>query len=72
VLLLDESTSGLDGQTRDQLVDNILALFDKRVVVFASHDKDLVSRVDSVISLAAGELAPGAEEPDSSPERART
>jgi len=72
VLLLDESTSGLDPETRDQLASNILALFDKRVVVFASHDKDLVSRVDEVISLVAGGLAPDAEERDSSREWART
>ena len=51
VLLLDESTTGLDAHTRDQLTQNILRLYADRIVVFATHDRDLVSKVDEVISL---------------------
>jgi ABC-type bacteriocin/lantibiotic exporter with double-glycine peptidase domain len=72
VLLLDESTSALDTETRDQVASNILALYESRIVVFASHDKDLVSRVDEVISLAAEGVGPDTEDRNSSLERVRT
>jgi len=62
VLLLDESTTGLDAQTRDRVVENVLALCKDRIVVFASHDKDLVSRVDEAIALAADAPARNPEE----------
>jgi ABC-type bacteriocin/lantibiotic exporter with double-glycine peptidase domain len=51
LLLLDESTTGLDARTRDQLTQNILSLYKERIVVFATHDRELVSKVDEVISL---------------------
>jgi ABC-type multidrug transport system fused ATPase/permease subunit len=51
VLLLDESTAGLDAEARDRIADNILRLYADRIVVFATHDKDLMSRVDEVIAL---------------------
>ena len=50
-LLLDETTTGLDAETRDQVIRNILGLYRDRIVVFATHDKDLVACVDEVISL---------------------
>src|SRR6185503_10280748 len=53
VLLLDESTTGLDALTRDQLTQNILRLYTDRIVVFATHDKELVSMVHDVITLPA-------------------
>jgi ABC-type bacteriocin/lantibiotic exporter with double-glycine peptidase domain len=52
VLLLDEVTAGLDHETRDQLVSNILREFRSRIVVFATHDRELASRVDEVISIS--------------------
>ena len=50
-LLLDESTAGLDADTRDEVIRNIMTLYRDRIVVFATHDRDLVSRVDEVILL---------------------
>jgi ABC-type multidrug transport system fused ATPase/permease subunit len=52
VLLLDESTAGLDAGTRDRVVKNVLRLYRNRIVVFATHDREIASRVDEVISLA--------------------
>jgi ABC-type multidrug transport system fused ATPase/permease subunit len=52
VLLLDESTSALDPVTREQVVDNLLAEFHDRIVLFVTHDAFVVSRVDSVIDLS--------------------
>jgi ABC-type transport system involved in cytochrome bd biosynthesis fused ATPase/permease subunit len=50
-LLLDESTAGLDADTRDEVIRNIMTLYSDKIVVFATHDRDLVSRVDEVILL---------------------
>ena len=63
VLLLDESTTGLDAETRDRVVDNILALCKDRIVVFASHDRELVSRVDEAIALAVDTSMRSSEDP---------
>jgi ABC-type bacteriocin/lantibiotic exporter with double-glycine peptidase domain len=51
VLLLDECTAGLDPETRDRVVSNILRLYRDRIVVFATHDKEVVSHVSEVLSL---------------------
>jgi ABC-type bacteriocin/lantibiotic exporter with double-glycine peptidase domain len=51
VLLLDEVTAGLDHQVRDELVSNVLAEYKSKIVVFATHDRELASMVDHVISI---------------------
>ena len=51
VLLLDEVTAGLDHQTRDELVENVLSEFKSKIVVFATHDRELASMVDEVIGV---------------------
>jgi ABC-type multidrug transport system fused ATPase/permease subunit len=53
VLLLDESTTGLDANTRDDVIHNVLRLCGRGIVVFATHDRDLIAKVDEVISLPA-------------------
>jgi ABC-type multidrug transport system fused ATPase/permease subunit len=55
VLLLDESTTGLDAHTRDEVIHNILRLHGHGIVVFATHDKDLISKVNEVIALPLNE-----------------
>jgi ABC-type multidrug transport system fused ATPase/permease subunit len=51
VLILDESTSALDPQTRDAVVTNILSFFADRIVVFVTHDHTVAERVSQVIRL---------------------
>ena len=51
VLLLDESTSALDRPTRDRVTKAILAEYAKRIVVFATHDREISDQVDEVIQL---------------------
>ena len=51
VLLLDESTSGLDAQTRDRVVGNIVDVYRNRIVIFATHDEALISGVHHVVAL---------------------
>jgi ABC-type bacteriocin/lantibiotic exporter with double-glycine peptidase domain len=53
LLLLDESTSALDAETRARVVDNLLAEFRDRIVLFVTHDAFVMSRVSEVIDMAA-------------------
>lgn len=51
MLILDESTSALDSQTRETVVTNILSLFSDRIVVFVTHDHSVAERVSQIIRL---------------------
>ena len=55
VLLLDESTSALDTETRDIVIENVLHAYRDRIVVFATHDEYVLSRVDVVIEIGGQE-----------------
>lgn len=52
VLLLDESTSALDAETREQVVTQLLEEFKDRIILFVTHDPFVVSKVDVVINMA--------------------
>jgi ABC-type bacteriocin/lantibiotic exporter with double-glycine peptidase domain len=52
VLLLDESTSALDADTREQLVRNLQEEFADRILLFVTHDAFVISRVDEVFDMA--------------------
>ena len=52
VLLLDESTSALDNETRSIVVDNVLHAYRDKIVVFATHDEYVLSQVDLVIEIS--------------------
>lgn len=51
VLILDESTAGLDPDTRDRVVVNLKNIYRDRILIFLTHDKDLISYVDEVVTL---------------------
>jgi ABC-type bacteriocin/lantibiotic exporter with double-glycine peptidase domain len=51
VLLLDESTSALDAETRGRVVDNLLDEFRERIILFVTHDSFVVSRVSNVLQM---------------------
>ncbi len=53
VLLLDESTSALDADTREQLVRNLQWEFAERILLFVTHDAFVVSRANEVFDMAA-------------------
>ncbi len=52
VLLLDESTSALDSETREKLVCNLLEEFADRIILFVTHDAFVASRVSQVLEMA--------------------
>ena len=58
VLILDESTAGLDADTRDRIVENLKNIYRDRILIFLTHDKELLSYVDEVITLGKIETAP--------------
>lgn len=53
VLLLDESTSALDVETRKVIVQNLLQEFRDRIVLFVTHDVYVTSQVTHVLDMAA-------------------
>jgi ABC-type bacteriocin/lantibiotic exporter with double-glycine peptidase domain len=51
VLILDESTSALDKTTQRQVVDNILQECASKIVIFVTHDPEIMKRVSEVVDL---------------------
>jgi ABC-type multidrug transport system fused ATPase/permease subunit len=51
VLVLDESMSALDPQTKEQVTENILREYRDKIVIIVSHDPALRTNVDTVIEL---------------------
>ena len=51
IIIFDESTSSLDKETENNLLDNIYGLKNKLTVIFISHDLNLLNRCDSVYKL---------------------
>jgi ABC-type multidrug transport system fused ATPase/permease subunit len=52
VILLDESTSALDSDTRKQVVANLRKEFADRIILFVTHDGFVISQVDEVLDMA--------------------
>jgi ABC-type bacteriocin/lantibiotic exporter with double-glycine peptidase domain len=51
VLLLDESTSALDAETRAEVVRALTDEFRDRIIVFVTHDDHVVQSVDEVLRI---------------------
>jgi ABC-type bacteriocin/lantibiotic exporter with double-glycine peptidase domain len=51
VLILDESTAGLDAPTRDLIVAQLKEMYKDRILIFLTHDRELIAHVDEVIRL---------------------
>lgn len=51
VLILDESFSALDPKTKDTVIDQILAAYNDKLVIFVSHDIAIRNKVDIVIEM---------------------
>jgi ABC-type bacteriocin/lantibiotic exporter with double-glycine peptidase domain len=53
VLVLDESTSALDGATRDVILSNILRHFRNGIVIVVTHDPFVMAKMDQTLILKA-------------------
>lgn len=51
VLILDESTSALDKATQRRVIDNVLQAYCSRIVIFITHDPEIMGLVDEVVNL---------------------
>ena len=51
ILILDESTSGLDRQTEKLLLENIVTKFPKLIIIFVSHNPNVFEFANVLLSL---------------------
>jgi len=51
VLILDESVNALDETTRNKIVKNLLEKYRNKIIIFVTHDKDILSLMDNIIDL---------------------
>ncbi len=51
IILLDEPTANLDQENREKITSMILKLFSKHTLVVASHDQELVAKMDRTVEL---------------------
>lgn len=58
MLILDESINALDFETRKRILDNLLASYSDRIIVFVTHDPYVMERVDEIIELRSAEQIP--------------
>ncbi|MGZ5077376.1 MAG: ATP-binding cassette domain-containing protein, partial [Methylobacter sp.] len=56
IVLLDEPTANLDAANKALLLDVIDRLFAKKTLIIASHDREVVQRMDRRIELQQGRL----------------
>ncbi|WP_219419438.1 thiol reductant ABC exporter subunit CydC, partial [Pseudonocardia nigra] len=56
VLVLDEPTTHLDPETRDAVLDDLLAAADGRSLVLVTHDLARLDRFDQVVVVVAGRI----------------
>jgi ABC-type multidrug transport system fused ATPase/permease subunit len=51
VLIFDESTSALDKLTQETVVENILREYTNKIVIFVTHDPQLMKRVNEIVDM---------------------
>jgi ABC-type bacteriocin/lantibiotic exporter with double-glycine peptidase domain len=56
VLVLDEATSALDSQSRDMVVEHLRQIFRRGILVFITHDNNIIRTTDEVWHLKKGKL----------------
>jgi ATP-binding cassette subfamily B protein len=59
VLVLDEPTAGLDGESVDRLVGPLFRLTSGRTTIMITHDPRLTAIADRVLTVADGRVTPG-------------
>lgn len=57
IIIMDEPTSSVDGETESRLIDNLRAEFSGRTLIVITHRPSLLALVDRVILMARGRVA---------------
>jgi ABC-type bacteriocin/lantibiotic exporter with double-glycine peptidase domain len=58
VLILDESTTALDKQTQQHVLENIFHAFEDKIVIFVTHDPHVINKVSEIIDLEESNRKP--------------
>jgi len=56
IILLDEPTANLDAANKTRLLDTIERLFSDKTLIIASHDEEVIKRMDRQIVIQQGRL----------------
>jgi len=56
LLVLDEPTSSLDSENKRYFIEEISKFKSEKLIIIATHDKDLIKQADIVLSLDGGHL----------------
>jgi ATP-binding cassette subfamily B protein len=56
MLILDEATSALDGLTRDIVLKHLKNMYRNKILLFITHDNNVIKTVDEVWSIKKGGL----------------
>jgi ABC-type transport system involved in cytochrome bd biosynthesis fused ATPase/permease subunit len=60
VLVLDEPTAHLDGQTASALIEDVLAVAEDRTVLLITHRPEGLERMDEIVTLEGGRVVEAA------------
>ena len=63
VLILDEPTEGLDGETERRLIDNLIAASPQRTLIAVTHSVEAQAKFDRVLTVGDGGVREAASEP---------
>jgi ABC-type bacteriocin/lantibiotic exporter with double-glycine peptidase domain len=58
VLILDEGTSALDITSRNQILDKLLEEYRDKILIFVTHDPQVIGRATRVIELQSRQAGP--------------
>jgi ABC-type multidrug transport system fused ATPase/permease subunit len=56
IIIIDEPTSSLDPESKQQVINMINYLFTNRTVLIVTHDRDFIKSVEDVVELKEGEI----------------
>jgi ATP-binding cassette, subfamily B, bacterial PglK len=56
LIIFDESTSALDATTEKEITDSIFQLKGKKTIIFATHQKSLLEKCDTIIEILDNKL----------------
>ena len=56
VIILDEATANLDHKTAEAFINSIIDLKEKKTIIFATHQPELIKNCDNVIYIDEGKL----------------